>query len=88
MTEEIERVQDNRKRLIGQDNNAGRQPRKHIPMERFVVSVDGQRKRGYSEHNLAATEAERIKHAYPSVTVTIVDQGEEIIHPSLDKKVI
>jgi hypothetical protein len=88
MTEEIETVHDNRKRLIGQDNNAGRQLRKHIKMERFVVSVDGQRKRGYSEHNLAVIEAQRIKDAYPSVTVTIVDQGEEIIHPSLDKKVI
>jgi hypothetical protein len=88
MTEETEKVRESRKHIPGQDNKAGRQVRKHIQMERFVVSVDGQRKRGYSDHNSAVTEGQRIKHAYPSVTVTIVDQEEEIIRPSPDRKTI
>ena len=84
MTEETKKVDEHRKHVATQENKEGRQLRKHIQMERFVVTVDGQRKRGFSEHHSAMTEAQRIKHAYPSVTVKIVDQEEEIIHQSLD----
>jgi hypothetical protein len=85
MTEEIKEVHEHRKYIATQENKEGRQPRKHIQMERFVVTVDGQRKRDFSEHHSAVTEAQRIKNAYPSVTVTIVDQEEEIIHQSPKK---
>jgi hypothetical protein len=63
-----------------------RQLRKHILMERFVVAVDGQRKRGFAERAAAVTEAQRIKQVYPSVAVTVLDQEEEIIRLSSDSK--
>ena len=85
MTEGSKNVRGHRKHIPTQESKEGRQLRKQIQMERFVVSVDGQRKSGFSEHESAVTEAQRIKHAYPSVTVTVVDQEEEIIHLSSDK---
>ncbi len=87
MNEETNKAREQR-HVATQENKERRQLRKHVHMERFVVSVDGQRKRGFSEHHSAVSEALRIKDAYPNVTVTIVDQEEEIIHPSPDKKTI
>ena len=69
-----------------QDTKNVSQLRKHILMERFVVSVDGQRKRGFAARAAAITEAQRIKQGYPSVAVTVLDQEEEIIHLSSDTK--
>jgi len=80
MTEDTKSARGHRGHIPTQESKEGRQLRKQIQMERFVISVDGQRKRGFSEHESAVTEAQRIKHAYPSVTVSVVDQEEDIIH--------
>lgn len=41
--------------------------------ERFLLRVDGQIKRSFSDKKLAATAGAAIKKAYPLVVVTVVD---------------
>lgn len=88
MTEYAKSAPQHRSHIPTQESKGGRQLRKQIQMKRFVISVDGQRKGGFSEHESAVVEAQRIKRAYPSVTVTVIDQEEDIIHPSSDKKFV
>jgi hypothetical protein len=88
MTEYAKSGPGHRRHIPTQESKGGRQLRKQIQMKRFVISVDGQRKAGFSEHESAVAEAQRIKHAYPSVTVTVVDQEEDIIHLCSDKRFV
>ena len=44
--------------------------------ERFLLRVDGQIKRSFSDKKLAATAGAAIKKAYPLVVVTVVDTEE------------
>jgi hypothetical protein len=67
---------------MSNDQKNVRQLRKNIPMDRFVVSVDGQRKSGYVEKEAALAEAARIKAGYPRVTVTVFDQEADILQAS------
>ena len=44
--------------------------------QRFLLRVDGQTKRSFSDKELAATAGAAIKKAYPGVVVTVVDTQE------------
>lgn len=54
-----------------------RKPPKRVQLDRFVVAVDGQSKSGYTEREPADAEAQKIRQAYPRVSVTVIDQEQD-----------
>ena len=60
-----------------QDDEPARPKGQTRPIEkRFLLRVDGQIKRSFSDKELAATAGTVIKKAYPLVVVTVVDTEE------------
>jgi hypothetical protein len=54
--------------------------------ERYVLVIDGQRKGSYADLASAHLEAEKLRKAYPRVTVSIQDQESDDIRGEAEPK--
>ena len=64
---------------MSDEQQPGRKPPKRVQLDRYVVSVDGQAKTGYTDRAAAEAEAERIRQKYPRVSVGVTDQERDDI---------
>jgi hypothetical protein len=53
---------------------------------RFVLSVDGQRKSGFSDRVAADGEAAQLKAAFPNLHIRVIDQRDEVIRERADEQ--
>jgi hypothetical protein len=74
-----------RKRFhLSQDQQAPRQLRRGLQLDRYVISVDGQRKMGFVDRVAAEQAADRLRTDFPLLTVLVSDQEEEIIRERVE----
>lgn len=62
---------------MDEETHRPRKAVRRVQLGRYVLSVDGQAKAGYPQRNAADAEAERIRQAFPRVSVTVTDGQQE-----------
>ena len=58
---------------MDEESRRPRQASRGIQLGRYVVSVDGQAKSGYPQKDAADAQADKIRKAFPRVSVTVTD---------------
>ena len=64
---------------LSNDQKGSRQSHRALQLERFVISVDGQRKLGFSDRQAADDAAAKLRAQFPVVNVMVSDQEDATI---------
>jgi hypothetical protein len=64
---------------LSNDQQGSRQSHRALQLERFVISVDGQRKLGFSDRQAADDAAAKLRAQFPVVNVMVSDQEDATI---------
>ncbi len=64
---------------VSKEQQGSRQPNMALVHERFVISVDGQRKLGFTDHQAAQDAAAKLRAEFPVINVMVTDQEDATI---------